>query len=599
MNRVSLDMTRLRAAYASGATTPESVVLDVLERIGQDRHCAWIEVLDRERLTRHARALAARGPADLPLYGIPFAIKDNIDLEGVATTAGCPGYRYLPTHSAPVVQRLIDAGAMPIGKTNLDQFATGLNGTRSPFGACQNAFDTRYISGGSSSGSAVAVALGQVSFALGTDTAGSGRVPASFNHLVGLKPTRGLLSARGVVPACRTLDTVSILALTADDAHRAFAACLDFDAADAYARPSQPHGFDFGRAARARLGVPLRSQWQFPGAGGDAGGDAGSPGSSNEYARAYALAIEHARHLGAEIVEVDFEPFFETARLLYGGPWVAERYQAIRGFVETQPEALFPVTREITLAGARPSAADAFAAQYRLRELERSTEDVWQHIDALFMPTAPLHPTIEAMQAAPIELNSALGTYTNFVNLLDLSAIAVPFCFVANGLPFGVTLAARAHQDVPLLHYARRWQESLTGPAAALGTSSETLAAAKAPPPAVPSGQVRVVQPAGARAAQATVPPGARWVATVRSAPRYRQTAEGALGIAETQPGQPVSLDLWEFGRADFAAWVTQTAPGGSVGPIELEDGTHALGLLAQVPLPPAPASTRPWPPHE
>ena len=308
---ISFDMGSLQSAYRAGAFTPLDMAGQVLAVIGDDPNKGWIHIVDPATLRAQAQALMARSPEGLALWGIPFAIKDNIDLAGVPTTAGCPDYAYTPERSASLVQRLIDASAIAIGKTNLDQFATGLNGTRSPYGACRNAFNHDYVSGGSSAGSAVSVALGQVSFSLGTDTAGSGRVPAGFNHLVGLKPSLGLRSTAGVVPACRSLDVLSIFALTADDAQQVFAVAHGIDAQDAYSRPAQPHGFDFGLAARPRLGVPHADQLPFL-------GDSG-------YAQCYADACAHARALGAELVEIDFAPFVETARLLYEGPWVAER----------------------------------------------------------------------------------------------------------------------------------------------------------------------------------------------------------------------------------------------------------------------------------
>lgn len=451
----SLDIASLSDDYRSARRTPLDVVEAVIAATDDDTHHAWIHRIDAQLLRTQARELQQRGPMGLPLYGIPFAIKDNIDLAGVPTTAGCPDYAYVPQKSAFVVQRLLGAGAIAIGKTNLDQFATGLNGTRSPYGACRNAFDPQRVSGGSSSGSAVAVALGQVSFSLGTDTAGSGRVPAAFNHLVGLKPTCGLLSTTGVVPACRSLDTPSVFALTAQDAQRVFDVAQGWDEADAYSRPATGQRAGFGPAMR--IGVPAAKQLQFF-----------QPG----YADAFEGACEHAQRLGAHLVTIDFAPFLEAARLLYEGPWVAERYQAIRAFIDEKPQAVFPVTREITLGGARVSAADAFAAFYRLQELKRQcTLSAWRQADVLLLPTAPSHPTIAAMLQEPVLRNSELGLYTNFMNLLDCAGVAVPFSFAPDGLPFGVTFAAQAQQDTALLRLAARWQQSLRGVAATLGAT--------------------------------------------------------------------------------------------------------------------------------
>ena len=580
LENLSLDIATLRAAYLSGTVTPAQVVAEVLRRMGEDEHRAWITVLPAEALRERAAALADRDPATLPLYGIPFAVKDNIDLAGVPTTAACPDYAYVPERSAFVVQRLVDAGAIPIGKTNLDQFATGLNGTRSPYGACRNAFDPERVSGGSSSGSAVSVALGQVTFSLGTDTAGSGRVPAAFNNLVGLKPSLGLLSASGVVPACRTLDTISVFALTAEDAHRVFAAAQAFDPSDAYARPAEPHGFDFGRAAAFRLGVPRADQREFF--------------NDAAYAAAFESAIAHAHALGAEVVELDFSPFLEAARLLYEGPWVAERYQAIRAFIEASPQALFPVTRDITLGGKSPLAADAFAAQYRLRALKRVCDAVWAQVDAVMTPSAPTHPTIAAMLEQPIQRNSELGHYTNFMNLLDYAAVAVPAGFTADGLPFGVTLFAPAHQDVPLLHAATRWQRALPGRAATLGATGAPLPPAPDVPPAVPSGQVRVAvcgahlegQPLNWQLTQR----GARLVARTRTSADYRLYAlaggpplrPGLVRVGEGEGGAAIEVEVWELPARHFGSFVAGIPAPLGIGTTVLADGSRVPGFICE-----------------
>ena len=576
-NRVgfSLDIASLAAGYRSGERTPRDVIDAVIAATAEDPHHAWIHRIDAEALRNQADALQRRGPEGLPLYGIPFAVKDNIDLAGIPTTAGCPEFAYVPERSAFVVQRLVDAGAIAIGKTNLDQFATGLNGTRSPFGACRNAFDPDYVSGGSSSGSAVSVALGQVSFSLGTDTAGSGRVPAGFNHLVGLKPSLGLLSTRGVVPACRSLDAVSIFALTAADAQQVFAVARAHDADDAYARHAQPHGFDFGLAPHPRLGVPRADQLQFL-------GDAA-------YARCFEEARAHALALGAELVEVDFEPFFETARLLYEGPWVAERYQAIRAFIDAQPEAVFPVTREITLGGARPLAADAFAAQYRLRALQQRCQAVWAGIDSMLLPTSPTIHTVATMLAEPIARNSDFGLYTNAVNLLDLAAIAVPAGFRADGLPFGVTFVAPAHQDQPLLHLARRWQQGLRGQAATLGATGHPMVTWE-PSAAVPSGQIQVAVCGAHLQGQPLNPQltsrGARLVQRTTTAPSYRLYAlpdgrrPGLVQVAEG--GAAIEVEVWEMPGSQFGSFVDGIPAPLGIGRTMLADGRSVAGFICE-----------------
>ena len=572
---LSLDIGTLQQAYADGSLTPLRVVEQVISHIGNDPHTAWIHRIDADSLRARAQVLMASGTAGLPLWGIPFAIKDNIDLAGVPTTAGCPVYAYTPSASATVVQRLLDAGAIAIGKTNLDQFATGLNGTRSPYGACRNAFNPDYVSGGSSSGSAVSVALGHASFALGTDTAGSGRVPAGFNHLVGLKPTLGLLSAQGVVPACRSLDTVSILALTASDAQQVLAVAHGFDAQDAYSRPAQPHGFDFGRAATLRVGIPRADQLQFL-------GDTG-------YAACFAEALQHARALGAELVEIDFEPFFETARLLYEGPWVAERYQAIRTFIDAHPDAVFPVTRDITLGGAKPLAADAFAAQYRLRALQRRCAAAWSAIDCLLVPTSPTIHSIATVLDEPVARNSDFGTFTNFVNLLDYSAIAVPAGFRADGLPFGVTFIAPAHQDQPLLHLAQRWQHALQGRAATLGATGHH-ALPFVPAPAVPSGQI-LVAVCGAHLQGQPLNPqltsrGARLVQRTRTAPVYRLYAlpDGKRpGLAQVaEGGAAIEVEVWEMPGNQFGSFVNGIPAPLGIGRTLLADGSAVAGFICE-----------------
>ena len=572
---ISLSLGALQQAYRDGTLTPVDVVEQILAAVGNDPHKAWIHRIGADALRARAQSLMACGPKGLAMWGIPFAIKDNIDLAGVPTTAGCPDYAYTPEVSATVVQRLLDAGAIAVGKTNLDQFATGLNGTRSPYGACRNAFNPDFVSGGSSSGSAVSVALGHVSFSLGTDTAGSGRVPAGFNNLVGLKPGLGLLSTQGVVPACRSLDVVSIFALTADDAQQVFAVAHGYDAQDAFSRPAQPHGFDFGRAAQWRMGVPRADQLQFFG--------------DSAYAQCYADALLHARALGAELVEIDFAPFAETARLLYEGPWVAERYQAIRAFIDAQPESVFPVTREITLGGAKPLAADAFAAQYRLRALAQRCAAVWADIDCMMLPTSPTIHTIATMLAEPIARNSDFGYYTNFVNLLDYCAIAVPAGFRPDGIPCGVTFMAQAHQDQPLLHLAQRWQRALQGKAATLGATGHAAVPFEATT-AVLSGQVRVAVCGAHLQGQPLNPQltsrGARLVQRTTTALEYRLYAlpdgrrPGLVRVADG--GAAIEIEVWELPASQFGSFVDGIPAPLGIGRTVLADGSLVAGFICE-----------------
>lgn len=434
----SLDLTSLRSRYQAGTLRPSDVVAGVLQRLAAaPADHVWIAVQAADQLQERAEALEALDMAHLPLYGVPFAVKDNIDAVPLPTTAACAAFAYLPAESAPVVQRLLDAGAMLIGKTNMDQFATGLVGTRSPYGAVPNAFNTAFIAGGSSSGSAVAVASGLVSFALGTDTAGSGRVPAAFNNIIGLKPTRGLLSTRGVVPACRSLDCVSILALSVPDAWDILEITRGFDVDDPFSRPpAATPAPPRPPLRRFTFGVPAEQHLTF------CGNDAAR--------RQFDTAVERLCGLGGTPVAVDLTPFVEAARLLYDGPWVAERYLAVRDVVAEHPDALHPVTHSILATSANFTAVDTFAAYHRLKELRRHTSRLWEDFDILVTPTAGTIFTIAEVEADPLRLNSQLGYYTNFVNLLDLCALAIPAGWLDSGLPFGITLVAPAF-DEPLL----------------------------------------------------------------------------------------------------------------------------------------------------
>lgn len=577
METLSLDIATLKAAYAAGTLTPAALVEEIIRRTATDPHMVWIQRLPDAALRARAAELAGRDPAGLPLYGIPFAIKDNIDLAGVPTTAGCREYAYTPARNAFVVQQLLDAGAFAVGKTNLDQFATGLNGTRSPWGACRNSVDPDYVSGGSSAGSAVAVAKGYVSFSLGTDTAGSGRVPAAFNNLVGHKPTLGWLSASGVVPACRSLDTVSIFALTAADAEAVTAVAARFDAADAYARPPAGHGFDFGRAPRFRVGVPAPEQLQFFG--------------NAETPALFDAAVQRLVALGGEVVPIDLQPFLDTARLLYEGPWVAERYAAIRDFFDAQPEACLPVIREI-VGGARCwSAADAYTYGYRLKDAKRRCDAVWATVDCIVTPTAGTIYTVAEMMADPIRLNSNLGYYTNFMNLLDYAATAAPAGFQRNGLPFGVTLFAPAHQDGPLLRLAGRLHAAL--PQARLGATGRALAVA---PPltfaALPSGQVRVAvcgaHLSGLPLNGQLTSRGGRLVAPVQSAPDYKFYAlpggppfrPGMVRVNEG--GGAIEMEVWELPASEFGSFVAGIPAPLGIGTVRLADGSAVLGFVCE-----------------
>ena len=407
-----------------------------------DDHRVWIRRLEPREIASYLDRLAATDEAS-PLRGVPFAIKDNIDLAGVPTTAGCPDYAYTPARSATVVECLIAAGAVPVGKTNMDQFATGLVGTRSPYGAVVNALQPSHIAGGSSSGSAVAVKLGQVPFALGTDTAGSGRVPAAFNELIGFKPTRGWWSTRGVVPACRTLDCVSVFTSSVGDARTVARVAGGFDEADPFARRIAYRRFD-QEAVRYGFFDPCEL-----------------PDLDEAYRACYANFVDG---LPGEPVRIDHAPFLEAAALLYDGPWLAERYAAIGCFLEQHPDALHPVTRRVIAGGSSLSAVDCFRAQYRLAALKREAERAFRRVDVLAFPTAPRIYTRKQVEADPFGTNARLGTFANFVNLLDLCAVAIPAGRTAAGLPFGVTLASPAGFDFALLNAAGSLRGELATP---------------------------------------------------------------------------------------------------------------------------------------
>lgn len=584
LNQLSFDLASLRAAWRSGITVRE-VIAEALARCRADTHHAFIRVLSDAEVAPLVARLDGVDPASLPLFGVPFVIKDNIDLAGIPTTAGCPEFAYTPTESAFLIQQLIAAGAVPVGKANLDQFATGLNGTRSPFGACKNAFDPDFISGGSSSGSAVSVAKGYATFSLGTDTAGSGRVPASFNNLVGLKPTLGLLSGTGVVPACRSVDTVSIFALTAADAQAVLGAAAAFDASDAYSRAAQPFGVDFSEG-EFRFGVPRAQDLAFFG--------------NDAAAALFATSVKRLQSLGGTPVEVDLTPFLEAARLLYDGPWVAERYVAIQDFINAQPEAVFPPVRTIIEGGRNVTGAQAFAASYRLKALKRVCDAVWNDIDCLLTPTAGTIYRIAEMQADPIRLNSNLGRYTNFMNLLDYSAVAVPSGLLADGpaqgLPWGVTLAAPAFRDIPLLRLADRFHRAgaftlgatptpLAGTPACTGLPSGEVGAAG-------SGTVRVAvcgaHLSGLPLNHQLTSRGARLIGSPHSAPDYKLHAlaggpvqrPGMVRVAEG--GSAIALEVWELPAAHFGSFVAGIPAPLGIGKVKLADGSEVPGFICE-----------------
>ncbi|MGA7416014.1 MAG: allophanate hydrolase [Bryobacteraceae bacterium] len=573
---MKLDLTSLRAVYASGQS-PESVIEYVYQQIETTGvRPTWISLVPREQALARAAALSPADPAKLPLYGVPFAVKDNIDVAGMATTAGCPAYSYQPSASATVVKLLEAAGAILIGKTNLDQFATGLVGVRSPYGACASVFDGRYIAGGSSAGSAVAVAKGLVSFSLGTDTAGSGRVPAAFNNLVGLKPTRGAISAAGVVPACRSLDCVSIFALTCDDAQRVFTAACRFDASDPYSRPFTDAAAPW-LGGSFRFGVPKPDQLEFF-------SDAAASALYQEATRAL-------ESLGGQRIEFDFAPLRAVADLLYSGPWVAERLAAIRSFFDSNPDALHPVVRGIVGGATRYNAVDTFLAQYRLEELKGEARAAWNQLDLLLLPTTGTTYTIAEIEADPVRLNTTLGFYTNFVNLLDLSAVAVPAGFRPSGLPFGVSLIAAAHTDRALLSVADRLHRFLGQHLGAVSTAlSETepiLTAAT--PPGCTLVSVVGAHLSGQPLNHQLTSRGARLIERTKTSAAYRLYALD--GTAPPKPGlvrEPgftgpgIEIEVWAVPTQQFGSFVAEIPPPLGIGNVELDDGSSVKGFICE-----------------
>jgi len=484
-----------------------------------------------------------------PLSGVRLAVKDNIDVAGLPTTAGCPEFAFDPPVSAPSVARLVDAGAIVVGKTEMDQFATGLTGTRSPRGAIACVADPRVISGGSSSGSAVAVASGAADVALGTDTAGSGRVPAAMNGIVGLKPTRGLVPVDGVVPACLTVDCVSIFARTCAEALTALSVAVEPSAPGVRAgtldaRPT------LRALAAPRIGVPL-------------------PGTlvvrDDETEGLFAEAVARLRDLGAEIVEVDIAPFRAAGDLLYGGPWVAERLAAVGDFIRTHPDAtLDPVVRDVIMGAAGIDAVAAYRGRYALDALVRAAAPAWERMDALLLPTVPFAPTIDEVAADPHGVNAALGTYTNFVNLMDLCALALPAGRRASGVPFGVQLIAPPMSDALLC---------------AIGTRTERRTVRLAVVGAHLTGQPLEHQ---------LTTRGGRRVLTTRTAPGYRLYA-----LAGTVPPKPglvrvpeggvaIEVEVWELDEAAFGSFTAEVPPPLAIGTLRLADGEEVAGFVCE-----------------
>ncbi|HEY2661856.1 MAG TPA: allophanate hydrolase [Caulobacteraceae bacterium] len=565
-----LSVTQIAAQVAAGSRSAVDVALQALQRVAAYeavQPAVWIERVDEAQVLAAAREVDRRVSAGevLTLAGVPFAVKDNIDVAGLPTTAGCPAYKYAPADTAVVVQRLLVAGAVLIGKTNLDQFATGLVGARSPYGACASVYNRDYISGGSSSGSAVAVAAGLVGFSLGTDTAGSGRVPAAFNHLVGLKPTKGRWSTQGLVPACRTLDCITAFAVSAADAALIDRVVAGFDVADPFSR-REPGGLSQTAPASFTFGLPPKGQLEWFG--------------DTESARLFEAAATRLRAMGGRAIEVDIGPLRAAADLLYQGPWVSERTAAVEDLLRTKPGAIHPVVRGILLSGLGISAVDAFKADYQLRGYQRAAEALWDAVDILLLPTAATTYRLREVLAEPLTLNSNLGLYTNFVNLLDMSAIALPAGFRNNATGFGVTLIGPAWADRRLLQLARRYEEIAPMP--------ET-------PPLDLAGVETRVKLAVVGAHLAAMPlhwqlisRDARLVRRCKTAPAYRLYA-----MANTVPPKPalvhvgdggaaIEVEVYDLDHAAFGSFVAEVPAPLAIGTVSLDDGTEVKGFVAE-----------------
>jgi len=559
-----IHVAAMASAVQSGSSSAEAVMAETLARIAAYdavQPQIWISRAADADLLAQARAVDARIAAGevLPLAGVPFAAKDNIDVAGLATTAACPEFAYQPAADATVIARLKAAGAICVGKTNLDQFATGLNGTRSPYGLPRNAHDLAWLSGGSSSGSSVAVAAGLVPFALGTDTAGSGRVPAAFQHLIGFKPSRGRWSGTGLVPACRTLDCITAFTNDAADAGLVDAVLAGFDVADAYSKPLA----DRALAAR-RFGVPRRDQRNWFG--------------DIEAEYLYEKALATLATLG-DVVEIDIAPLLEAAQLLYGGPWVAERTAAMAGILASNPDAIDPTVRAVVEQGWQHSAVDLWNAVYRLAAIKRQADLLWHDIDVLAFPTTPTSYRVAEMLAAPVGLNSNLGLYTNFVNLLDMAAVAVPAGVKANGVGFGISFIAPADTDRALLGLAAVWADATGHPA---------------PPPLDLEGKMQTVKLAVVGAHLEGMPlhwqltsRNAVFVGAFETAPSYRLHA-----MADSTPPKPalvydpggaaIKIEVYELGVAEFGSFVVDVPPPLAIGTVTLADGSSVKGFVAE-----------------
>ena len=576
---LSLDFDSLRARYGAGTLTPTALVETLSDawQAGLAKHI-WIHLPSKAELLASAGELERRRAAgeDLPLYGVPFAVKDNIDVAGMPTTAACPGFAYLPTQHAFVVQRLLAAGALLVGKTNLDQFATGLVGVRSPYGVAENPFDATRIPGGSSSGSAVAVSSGLVSFSLGTDTAGSGRIPASFNNLVGLKPTRGVLSTSGVVPACRSLDCVSVFALTVPDASAVAELAAGPDPSDAYSR---------GDAARVRF-TPGEAPTSFRFGVPDARflGELDFGGTRADFER----AVERLKRLGGKSVELDFEPFYLAGQMLYEGAFVAERAASVRDILSKEPSGVLPVITKVLSRAEGFSATDAFTGMQTLAEHARRSRLAWPSIDLFIVPTTPFFPKVSEVEADPIGLNSRLGALMNFANLLDLSALAVPSDLRADGLPFGITLFGQRDADARLAAIGAAFQRDVAGTLGATGAPLPPPATLSAPRPGNMLLAVVGAHLTGQPLNKQLTDLSAQLVRTCKTSGDYRlyalaNTVPPKPGLARASSGgRAIEVEVWELTPEGFGQFMKGVPAPMTIGTLVLEDGSKVHGFACE-----------------
>lgn len=559
-------------AYRNNGSNPREALHQLRNSVARD-DASWIYIISPAELDAQLDALEsvhANNVKELPLYAVPFAVKDNIDVAGIPTTAACPAFTYIPDADATSVARLKAAGAIVLGKTNLDQFATGLVGTRSPYGAVPNSFNPEYVSGGSSSGSATTVAKGVVPFSLGTDTAGSGRVPAGFNNIVGLKPTKGRFSTKGVVPACRSLDCVSVFALTVSDAESVAGLLEGFDAEDGYSRVAPAPATYF--SSTPRFAIPAKPDW-----------------FGDEYAQAaWEETLTKMRSRGVELVELDFTPMFALAQLLYGGPWVAERHAAVGEFMKDHASEMNEVVRAIIEKAVNFSASETFAAEYQRADLARKIQTLMADFDALLVPTSPRHPTIAAVNADPIKVNSQLGTYTNFVNLADCSALALPATLRADGLPFGITLIAPAWQDAALAAFGKKWHSATQLPLGALNKKQPEFIPATTSPASYVRLAVVGAHLTGMPLNVQLQERNALFVESTFTAKNYRlfalpNTTPPKPGLIRTEDdGAEIIVELWDVPLQHFGSFVALIPAPLGIGTLTLKDGREVKGFICE-----------------